>query len=76
MNKIIKGYEEYPALTKNKGMREEWLKRSYEEGRLVERPQEERGEVIEKSGEYIKDRIIGFIEGDGRFYITKRGVVG
>ena len=75
MEKVIKGFEEYPALTRNKGMRVEWFKKCNEEGRLVEKPMEERRE-IEKSDEYIKDWIIGFIEGDGSFYIMEGGVVG
>lgn len=74
MEKIIKGYEEYPALTENKRMRVEWFKKCYEEGRLVEKPEKEKREVRDEK--YIRDWIIGFIEGDGSFYITKGGVVG
>lgn len=80
--KIIKAYEEYPPITRNKAIRVEWFKRCYEKNVLIKKP--EKDEVIplrfsvgdEPKGGYIKDWIIGFIEGDGSFYITKSGVVG
>lgn len=74
MEKIIKGYGEYPALTDNKRMRVEWFKECYEKGMLVEKPEVLEREVRDE--EYIRDWIIGFIEGDGSFYVTKGGVVG
>ena len=74
--KIIKAYEEYPPITRNKAIRVEWFKRCYEKNVLIKKPGKEGVKMKRGKGGYIKDWIIGFIEGDGSFYIKKSGVVG
>lgn len=74
--KIIKAYEEYPPITRNKAIRVEWFKRCYEKNVLIKKPGKDEVNMNGGKGGYIKDWIIGFIEGDGSFYITKSGVVG
>ena len=78
---IIKGFEKYPPLTNKKRRSVEWFKICYEKNIYIpkEKIESEKLPKVEKEqlyGDYVKDWVVGFIEGDGSFYVSNKGVVG
>lgn len=72
---IIKSFEKYPPLTENKKRSVEWFKSCYEKNVLI--PKDKiKVEEIKVNKENMEDWIVGFIEGDGSFYVNKNGVAG
>ena len=84
INIWFKLFENYPLLTKNKRAYYNWIKASLEQKEILSKakyfilcpkePQYVNKQTIScniNENPYIKDWIIGFIEGDGSFYFTK-----
>lgn len=73
INELLKCWGGKP-LTDNKRRSIKRFKDSYDEKRLMPYTTLEKRKMPKE--DYVKDWIIGFVEGDGSFYLTEKGVVG